>query len=128
MHAGSRNVRLASQVSAESHQNGLKRNSLHCVRSSRVSNSNDAARPDLAILCCEEVKELLASAAKEVLRLDELLVLLNFLQFQLKVVLSQLCVLVSQSCNLIVCYIGVMLEVSQPLFALLKMAKQHQSL
>jgi hypothetical protein len=57
----------------------LEASLLHGVWSSRVSNSDDAARPDLAILCCEEVKELLVSAAKEILRLDELLVLLNFL-------------------------------------------------
>ena len=44
-----------------------------------VRNNDDAARPHLAILCCEEAKKLLASAAKEVLRLDELLVLLGFL-------------------------------------------------
>ena len=44
-----------------------------------VSSNDDAARPHLAILCCEEAKKLLASAAKEVLRLDELLVLLDSL-------------------------------------------------
>ena len=49
---------------------------LHEVRSSHVSNSDDdVAQPYLAILCCEEAEKLFASAAKEVLRLDELLIL-----------------------------------------------------
>jgi hypothetical protein len=62
-------VRLASQDSGESHQTTPDLDSLGYVRSSRI-HSGDAIRPDLAILRREEAQELLAGAAKEVLRLD----------------------------------------------------------
>jgi len=61
-------MRLASQISAESHQQRVIR-----LRSSRFATNDDAARPDLAILCREEAKELLASVTEEVLRLYEFL-------------------------------------------------------
>lgn len=53
------------------------------------------------MLCCEEAQELLASIAKEVLRLYELLRLSNVFQLQLEVLRSQHCILVSQTSNLV---------------------------
>ena len=70
-------MRLASQISGESHQNATQHNSLDYVRSSRVSN-DDVAQPELAFFCCEEARKLLAGVAEEVLHLNQLLVLLDF--------------------------------------------------
>lgn len=79
LHAGSRNVRLASQISVDSHPEAAQRHLPACVRSSRVCKNDDAARPDLAIFCCEKAQELLASITKEILRLQGLLGLSNIL-------------------------------------------------